>query len=404
MTQDAPMMRCPLPVACLAAFLMVIPRAKPVDPPREWIDKDTGHRVVRLSNEDNQCSFYFHQNAFTENGDKLVFFSPKGLFTYDFQTRSIQQIASGRTGHAIVGKKSRKVYYLQGGTAYETDIDRKATRAILSDARLGTGSGFAINADETRLGGSMITGNCAKELLNPPPAGASSSERGAWMAARLKARVPMALYTIDIKSGKLRTFYTATDWLGHIHFSPTNPRLMMFCHEGPWQEVDRIWTIRTDGGAPEKIHTRMMKHEIAGHEFFSADGRSIYYDLQTPRSKVFWLARHDLETGKLEKFRLKKREWSVHYNVSPDGKVFSGDGGGPNSVARGDNGQFIYLFRPKNGQLESVKLVNLANHNYALEPNAVFTPDGKWLIFRSNLFGGVQIYAVEIAKASAGLR
>ena len=34
-----------------------------------------------------------------------------------------------------------------------------------------------------------------------------------------------------------------------------------------------IWTIRTDGSALTKIHTRTMNMEIAGHEFFSADGK-----------------------------------------------------------------------------------------------------------------------------------
>ncbi len=47
----------------------------------------------------------------------------------------------------------------------------------------------------------------------------------------------------------------------------------MFCHEGPWNRVDRIWTIRTDGTGLTKIHTWTMNFEIAGHEFFSADGK-----------------------------------------------------------------------------------------------------------------------------------
>ena len=33
-----------------------------------------------------------------------------------------------------------------------------------------------------------------------------------------------------------------TDWLNHLQFSPTDPTLLMFCHEGPWHKVDRIWT------------------------------------------------------------------------------------------------------------------------------------------------------------------
>ena len=40
----------------------------------------------------------------------------------------------------------------------------------------------------------------------------------------------------------------------------------MFCHEGPWHKVDRIWTIRTDGSDLKLVHQRTMAMEIAGHE------------------------------------------------------------------------------------------------------------------------------------------
>jgi oligogalacturonide lyase len=45
------------------------------------------------------------------------------------------------------------------------------------------------------------------------------------------------------------------------------------------------------------------------------------------------------------------------------------------------------------------KLVDLSRHNYTLEPNLTFTPDNKWIVFRSNIQGGSQVYAVEIARA-----
>ncbi|NBB42401.1 oligogalacturonate lyase, partial [Sphingobium yanoikuyae] len=44
------------------------------------------------------------------------------------------------------------------------------------------------------------------------------------------------------------------------------------------------------------------------------------------------------------------------------------------------------------------RLVDLASHDYTLEPNQHFTPDGKWLVYRSNIAGSPAIYAVEIAK------
>jgi oligogalacturonide lyase len=157
-----------------------------------------------------------------------------------------------------------------------------------------------------------------------------------------------------------------------------------------------------------------MDMEIAGHEFFSADGKTIWYDLQTPQGMVFWLAGYNLETGERTRYHLERNEWSVHYNVSPDGKLFAGDGGGPNSVAAPGNGQWIYLYRPeklrttglpgasagliKPGVLKAERLVDLSKHNYALEPNVTFSPDGKWIVFRSNMFGPTHVYAVEIAK------
>ena len=64
---------------------------------------------------------------------------------------------------------------------------------------------------------------------------------------------------------------------------------MMFCHEGPWHLIDRVWTIKTDGTDKRLIHKRTMDMEIAGHEFFGP-GNMVWYDLQTPKGQVFWLA------------------------------------------------------------------------------------------------------------------
>ncbi len=380
--------------------------------PREWIDPDTGHRVVRLSDDSGSQSFYFHQNGYTASGDKLVFSTRTGLSTYEFKTRKIEQIVEGRTAMVVVGRKSRNVYYMKGDSVLETNIDTKATREIVKNAKLRTGSGFALNADETMLGGSMIVGETPDQFRPRPPQPAPTPDangrvpgsdaypgKGDMMERRLAAKIPMTLYTVNIKTGEVKTFHEATDWLNHVQFSPTDPTLMMFCHEGPWHKVDRIWTIRTDGSDLKKIHTRTMDMEIAGHEFFSQDGKWIYYDLQTPKSQVFWLAGYEVKTGKSIRYSLKKSEWSVHFNVSPDGKSFAGDGGGPNSVAKGDNGQWIYLFRPEKGLFKAAKLVNLAKHDYSLEPNVTFTPDGKWLVFRSNMLGPTHVYAVEIKKA-----
>jgi oligogalacturonide lyase len=371
------------------------------EPPLEWIEPETGHRVVRLSREPGTASLYFHQNAYTASGDKLVVTTPKGIATIELKTGKLELLIEGRASHLVVGRKTRQVFYLKDGAVYATHLDTKATREIVRNAELRSGSGFAINADETLLGGSMIEGG-AQPPPNPVPPnqrGDSYPGKGQMMEQRLAARLPMALYTINIKSGEVKPFYRATDWLNHVQFSPTDLGLMMFCHEGPWHKVDRIWTIRVDGTQKRLMHKRTMEMEIAGHEFFSADGKTVWYDLQTPKGKEFWLAGVELATGKTTRYKVPREQWSVHFNIAPNGELFAGDGGGPSSVAAPGNGQWIYLFTPQtDGSLRAERLVNLAQHDYRLEPNVTFTPDMKWIVFRSNLHGVTHVYAVEVVK------
>jgi oligogalacturonide lyase len=294
------------------------------EPTTDWVDQSTGHRIIRLSTEPGSASFYFHQNGYTASGDKMVFSTPEGLAAIDLNTRKIEPLVEGRVSHVVVGRKSRQVFYMKDDAVYATHLDTRATRLIVKKPELRSGSGLTVNADETLLAGSYVESS----QNNQPPAAAPATpqrgpfdnppNKGAMMERRLAARLPMALYTINIKTGEVKTFNRSTDWLNHVQFSPTDSKLIMFCHEGPWHKVDRIWTIRTDGTGLTKIHTRTMEMEIAGHEFFSSDGKIIWYDLQTPKAKEFWLAGVVLATGEKIRHKVDRDKWSVHFNASPD--------------------------------------------------------------------------------------
>jgi oligogalacturonide lyase len=402
--------------------------------PREWIDPDTGHRVIRLSDEAGSQSLYFHQNGYTADGTKLIITTPTGLSTVNLKTHAIEKVVEGRVNLIMTGRKTGHAYYVKAGTVYALDLDTKVSREIAKVPP--RGSVATINADETLLAGTITEGNAptgrgaqeGAQIPDTPPSeeGVQRPQRGRdsypgkgqMMERRLAARIPMQLFILNIKTGEVKTIHRSTDWLNHLQFSPTDPTLLMFCHEGPWHKVDRTWIIRTNGSGPIQVHKRTINMEIAGHEFFEADGRMIWYDLQTPRSEVFWVAGYEVSTGKRIWYHLQRSEWSVHYNVSPDGRLFAGDGGGPNSVAAPENGQWIYLFRPEmvpdrtnnelanskdliqSGFFKAEKLVNLRKHDYSLEPNVTFTPDMKWLVFRSNMLGPTHVFAVEIERAA----
>jgi oligogalacturonide lyase len=385
-------------------------------PRKSWIDPDTGHRVVQLTQEPGSASLYFHQNAYTGDGKKMVYTTPDGIAVLSLVTHATRLVVPGPARAIVAGRKSQNVYYLKQGSLWKTDADSGATVEI---AKLPPrGSIATVNADETLFAGTYIEGtgedyrgerSQQTHSLDQPP------NEGEMMERRLAARLPMVLYTVAAGSGEVKIVHRSTDWLNHLQFSPVDPSLLMFCHEGPWHKVDRIWTIRTDGSELTKIHTRTMTMEIFGHESWSADGQTIWYDLQTPRGEDLWLAGFNVKTGERTWYHLQRNEWSIHFNASPDGTLFAGDGGDEGQVAHAPDGKWIYLFRPERipnrgdatpglvapGILRSERLVNMSRHQYKLEPNVSFTPDQKWVVFRSNMLGPTYVFAVEVAQAPA---
>ena len=81
--------------------------------PTEWIDSDTGHRVIRLSREPGTASLYFHQNAYSADGKKLVVTNPHGIATINLATREIDQVVEGRVNILVTGHKTGQIYYTE---------------------------------------------------------------------------------------------------------------------------------------------------------------------------------------------------------------------------------------------------------------------------------------------------
>ncbi|MGJ5640541.1 oligogalacturonate lyase family protein [Formosa sp. S-31] len=372
--------------------------------PEIWIDKDTHHKIKKLTDRTgSNRSFYFHNNPFlpTVDGKEIlmVFYGNnrknKQLYTVNLSTKETQQITTkpGNKSGEILARNSRKVFYTTNDSLFATHIDTKETDFIYKFPDSIVGSMVTINASENILAGKIVNAAASKALRN------TLNGRGNFDKI-YEAKLNRSLVKLDLETKTMTPFYSEKAWLNHLQFSPTDPNNLMYCHEGPWHKVDRIWNINIDYSKPIKIHERTVEREIAGHEFFSPDGKTIWFDLQIPRGETFYLAGKNLETKQETRYALKRDEWSIHYNISPDMKTFAGDGGDESQVAQAKNGTWLYHFTPEKDSLVSEKLVNMKYHNYDLEPNVHFSPDGEWIIFRANFEGDTQIYAVEIKKSN----
>lgn len=417
--------------ALLLCMASAAPTARPDDPPTDWIDPDTGHRVIRLSTEAGSQTLYFHDNAYTPEGDRFVFSSPSGIMLVDLTTLGTQppkpELVVPGAGGAYVARRTREVYFTRrtpgaargAGKVFAYHVDTKQVREVPYASRT------LINADESYTVTPIVAEDPSGKTPRPPrreareqlermfpgktlaeltPEQQYAVTKEETLARRALNPEPMAFVFTSLKSGRADTVGYQYGWLNHMQFNPKDPSLLLYCHEGTWHEVDRIWTIRTDGSEMTLRHRRSMDMEIAGHEFWSWDGRTIWFDLQTPRSQVFWIAGVNVATGKETRYHVDRDAWSVHYNVSRDDSMFMGDGGDETQVAFAPNGRWINLFTvQRDGTLRREKLVNMAKHNYVtgrggVEPNGSITPDGKWVIFTANFHGARQVYAVATAK------
>jgi oligogalacturonide lyase len=313
------------------------------------------------------------------------------LFSVDLNTLRVEQLtcqASPMNGE-ILAPKNRLVYYQVQDSVFSTNIDTKNIKLVYVFPADFKGTITTLNSNETLLAGALSSPK-EKDILKNNP------DKSSYFNLIYEARLPRTLFTVNVNTGELNKIFTDSAWLNHVQFSNTDPDLLMFCHEGPWHKVDRIWTINVNSKKVSLVHKRTMDMEIAGHEWFAPDGKTIWFDLQMPKSVTFFVAGANLETGKEKKYSLTRDEWSIHFNTSPDQKLFAGDGGDSGQVAKAANGRWIYLFKPEGDHFVSTKLVNMKNHNYKLEPNIHFSPDGKRIIFRANFEGHTDVYAVEI--------
>src|SRR5262249_1060702 len=206
------------------------------------------------------ASLYFHQNAYSPDGQKLVITTSTGLSTINLKTRAIEKVVDGRVGVIVTGRRSGLVYYSkrEGGETviYATHLDTKPTKRIAAFPR---GNVSSVNADETLLLGSYAEG--AAESGAPPSGGGAAAQgemkgpdgkpltfaeqKEVRLNQRLEQRIPMAMFTVNTATGEIKVIHRATDWLNHLQYSPTDPPPINFCPQGPPHPPDPLHTIRT---------------------------------------------------------------------------------------------------------------------------------------------------------------
>lgn len=371
------------------------------DPVFEYRDPHSGRTVRRLTDYLGHSNhFYFTDLGFFNDDRSMVFVSERenesNFFRYDFDDGRITQVSEmGQRSrpYGTVSADNGELYFWQGRRLVALDLGTLEERTLYE----ATGTLQPRGRPSPTADGRYL---CSHLMVPPPQREAAVSFSYSRFVEFFEAQPLSQIARIEVASGACEVLHEDRRYLGHINTSPARPDLMTFCHEGPWARIDqRIWGLDVDGGRTWKIRDQGEGHAKAGtgyaigHEYWFADGERIGYHGR-PRAggdHVFGHLRWDNSRRAEVSFPFA----SGHFH-SLDERMMVGDGtrvGGPRP--------FIQLFRWNDtaGEYEGPKI--LATHRSTFNdqhahPHPRFTPDGRHVLYTSDLTSYSNMYLVEV--------
>ena len=252
-----------------------------------YADPETGVPVTQLTDyKGHSHHFYFTNSGWYDNGKKFLFSSDRGnrtnLFGVDLSSGEIEQFTEldqperGLFNFITACKhtKREEVYFWHGLTLMAVDLGARHLREVLTVEDCWKPSIIACACDGSAIYFSMEEAVIQEDYSSTQRNLLGQRER--WKAQGLSriVRIPICA---DGALGPAETILEERALIGHINASPTQPNLITYCHEGPWEEVDcRIWVMDTRTGRRWKIEAPHRRFHI-GHEYWYADGVRVGY-------------------------------------------------------------------------------------------------------------------------------
>ena len=93
---------------------------------------------------------------------------------------------------------------------------------------------------------------------------------------QFEARPRCRIQLIDIRRRRAEFVVQENQWLAHPQFRPRS-RDLLYCHEGPWGEVDaRLWLVGPGNRVPKNLRPRRGDEQL-GNEYWSGFGHEVCY-------------------------------------------------------------------------------------------------------------------------------
>ena len=365
-------------------------------------DELTGVTVKKMTHNFGYSNHpYFTQQLIDKDNEFMIFVSDysgaRQLYTLDLKTGKKVQLTddadNDNVHNGCLDIKNNIVYYMDGQFLKSVRLDN-----LQIDTHLEIPAGFSVSILSITNDGRYLAFSYIEKIDTITQSGVLYSG----MRETLFRRPDSIIIRYDTIEKKSHVVYGDNNWLSHVNISPVDPNTIMFCHEGPWHMVQRLWIAKVETDEIYPIVEQKLNYERVGHEVFTASGRiaaqyTIRYNLETDllRDALFGDVFVDPD-GKNQEIYFYKYTRPAHIQINYAENMSVGDRAQIRAGST-DHGQYISLNKYANHRIDTALLCKHGTSwkSQSSHPHPFFTRDDKNVIFASEIDNVGAIYMVE---------
>lgn len=384
---------------------------------REFTDEKTGRTIRQLTATGNNVHLYFTENSFDQNDNAIIFMSDRdsgadraphedpqySIYRMDLDSGLVERLTDDvlNSPHAATKTPDSELI------AYTTD--KQEVRVL--NTRTGqtttiyqeTGP-FGIASVPSIAANRRYVAFCRNEESEAPIHYQGANYYG--FKERFYAIKDGRITVAFIDGSGAFDIFKDTHQLGHFQFSPDDPTIGSFCHEGPWNLVtQRIWFLDFISREARPCF-RQDEHDSIGHEFWTHDGY-MFFDNRGPghdgtitsdrtqavatdiavneNDMIPFVGLMDRQ-GNLVK-RIDMPYYCNHYHANPDNTVLVGD----------DVDDLVLIdIAGETATLETLCHHKTSWHTQSSHCHPTWSWDGQRILYASDHGGRVQLYMLEL--------
>ncbi len=366
---------------------------------KEYKDSKTGVRVRRLTGDgSSNVHPYFTSWAFVgDSADNAILVSNRSgayqWYLLDIPAARLVQLTAGQKISANMGcvARSGELFYFEGPVLHSVKTDTLEDRELYR-----VPGGFKPALPTCTADGRYVAFAYCQETTLSTETGRIYST----MHERYYQHPHSVVMRIDTKDGAAVAAWGETTWISHVLIHPTQPNLIVFCHEGGGTCVDqRMWIVDINDTQMRKALPLYPQKpgESCVHEYFTQQGDvGFQYSLDREGGREEYNA-YIRPDGTWIRQYLFPGPRPGHIQSNSDNSLVVGDRG---YLGRDDKegGKYMSLMTHTNGRVEVRRLAwhGSSGLTQASHGHPSFSPDDRWVIYNSDAEKSDNVYMADV--------